>query len=93
LPSVYEPFGAVVNEALIFGLKVLCSQYAGASYLVQDNNGEIFNPLEEEDTLKKLKIFLDSIKLVEEIDLKKNPSLMSDYQQNYIKEWGKLICD
>jgi len=36
LPSIYEPFGAVVDEALIFGLKVLCSKYAGSSYLINN---------------------------------------------------------
>jgi len=36
LPSVYEPFGAVVNEALIFGLKVFCSKCAGSSYLIKN---------------------------------------------------------
>ncbi len=34
-------FGAVVNEALIFGLKVLCSKFAGASCLINPGNGEI----------------------------------------------------
>lgn len=34
LPSSYEPFGAVVNEALIAGLPVVCSDRAGARVLV-----------------------------------------------------------
>lgn len=44
LPSTYEPFGAVVNEALLGGCKVLCSDMAGASSLINGGNGMIFSP-------------------------------------------------
>lgn len=44
LPSNYEPFGAVVNEALIFGLPVICSDIAGSSCLINASNGIVFNP-------------------------------------------------
>lgn len=43
LPSVYEPFGAVVNEALLAGEYVMVSFNAGASSLVTPENGEIIN--------------------------------------------------
>lgn len=41
LPSTYEPFGAVVNEALMAGMKVVVSKYAGAACLVNDVNGVV----------------------------------------------------
>lgn len=45
LPSIFEPFGAVVNESLIFGVPVLCSKNAGASYFIDSGkNGELFDP-------------------------------------------------
>lgn len=44
LPSLTERFGAVVNEALIFGLAVMCSSKAGASELINFNNGVVFDP-------------------------------------------------
>jgi glycosyltransferase involved in cell wall biosynthesis len=45
LPSISEPFGAVVNEALLAGMPVLCSKYAGAACLIKEGcNGEVFNP-------------------------------------------------
>jgi len=44
LPSYYEPYGVVVNEALLSGCKVLCSNLAGASDLVTNSNGALFNP-------------------------------------------------
>lgn len=50
LSSLYEPFGAVVNEALIFGLPVLCSKYAGAKIFIHDSvNGFVFNPNDGEE--------------------------------------------
>lgn len=57
LPSRYEPFGAVVNEALIFGCPVLASKNIGAlDYINEGNNGLIFDPENNEsfvDTLFK----------------------------------------
>ena len=53
LPSLSETFGAVVNEALIFGLRVFCSRYAGAASLITPENGVVFNPLDSRDTCVK----------------------------------------
>lgn len=43
LPSIQEPFGAVVNEAMIAGELVMVSKVAGASCLVNDGNGKIID--------------------------------------------------
>lgn len=90
LPSTFEPFGAVVNEALIFGLNVFCSQYAGASYLVTRQNGQLFDPLSEESTLQGLRKFIDLLPTVKNIDLQGKPSLMASFKEDLISEWGKL---
>jgi len=44
LPSIYDGWGAVVNEALLTGLYVICSTNAGACELINNNNGKIFTP-------------------------------------------------
>jgi glycosyltransferase involved in cell wall biosynthesis len=45
LNSFYEPFGAVVNEALLAGATVLCSTLAGSSAMVTPGvNGHLINP-------------------------------------------------
>jgi len=93
LPSTFEPFGAVVNEALIFGLKVFCSKYAGASSLIRTENGLLFDPLSEKDTLYKLDYFLSLIDVVEKADIENKPSKMSNYKNNFVKEWRKLSND
>ncbi len=43
LPSVYEPFGAVTNEALLAGQYVMVSKNAGSAGLVNQKNGEILD--------------------------------------------------
>ncbi|MDD4697431.1 MAG: glycosyltransferase [Fermentimonas sp.] len=92
LPSLSETFGAVVNEALIFGLTVLCSKYAGASSLINTYNGHIFNPLDKSETLYKLELFYNQINPVDEVSLANKRSLINDHRNNLIKEWGKLKC-
>lgn len=56
LPSVYEPFGAVVNEALVGGCFVMCSRLAGAATLINTNNGVLFDPENEKDFVNKLNV-------------------------------------
>ena len=89
LPSTYEPFGAVVNEALIFGQKVLCSQYAGASSLIRADNGLIYNPLNKEESIEKIKLFINDIETVRDVSLSKKPSLITNHQKEFIEEWEK----
>ncbi len=43
LPSSYEPFGAVVNEALLAGEFAMVSENAGATCLINDENGLILD--------------------------------------------------
>lgn len=55
LPSRYEPFGAVVNEALICGCPVLASTYIGAlDFIDEGKNGEIFDPLKPKEFVEVL---------------------------------------
>ena len=52
LPSVSEPWGLVVEEALYFGLPVIVSQNCGAVELVEnERNGYIIKP----DDIKNIK--------------------------------------
>ena len=43
LPSIFEPYGAVVGEALQWGTPVLVSGQVGAKALVNDSNGVVFD--------------------------------------------------
>lgn len=45
LPSSHEPFGAVINEALLAGVYSICSENAGAKCLINEpDNGILFDP-------------------------------------------------
>lgn len=61
LPSKFEPFGAVVNEALVAGCYTIVSNKVGASSLITSSNGIIFdinNVDTFEDVLKRALINL-----------------------------------
>ena len=91
LPSLSETFGAVVNEALIFGVPVFCSKYAGASCLITPGNGLIFDPSNKDNTLQRLKLFLTMIDPLHSFELRNKPSLMDDELLNFNEVWSKLI--
>ena len=60
LPSTLEPFGAVVNEALMAGCKCVVSERAGSSCLIRDGqNGFITNPIDEREISRYIRMILD----------------------------------
>lgn len=78
LPSYFERFGAVVNEALLAGCYTLCSSEAGAACLIQaGENGELFDPYRLEDLVEKLRITLSQTKPLQAVSCKPNKMLCS----------------
>lgn len=61
LPSVYEPWGLVVNEAMYAKLPILISSICGCSLDLVKNNGYLFDPYSKEDLAFKIsKIFTEN---------------------------------
>lgn len=56
LPSLFEPFGFLVNEALVYGMPVIVSERCGSAIDLVKNgeNGFTFNPNIQEDLEDKL---------------------------------------
>jgi glycosyltransferase involved in cell wall biosynthesis len=56
LPSLFEPFGFLVNEALVYGMPVIVSERCGSAIDLVKNgeNGFTFNPKSQEDLEDKL---------------------------------------
>ncbi|TVZ47788.1 glycosyltransferase [Olleya sp. Hel_I_94] len=79
LPSRHDGWGAVINEALMSGLFVLCSSNCGAQQLIIDKfNGVVFSHKKKNDTYNALKY---CIKNIEHIRDKKTA----------IKDWSTCI--
>lgn len=73
LPSLYDGWGAVVNEALAQGTRVLCSESCGASILLDGKmRGETFSQNSSIETINK---WIDKGKL-------------SPQDRNVIKSWA-----
>lgn len=90
LPSIYEPFGAVVNEALLAGCYTLCSSCAGASCLIQeDKNGNCFSVDDSEELVARLRHALALVEpLDEDLMLKENRMLL-----NYEEQYCRLVYE
>lgn len=81
LPSYYERFGAVVNEALLAGCYTLCSSAAGAACLIDTpNNGAVFDPHDQTDLAEKLDYALANSLPFEYVYMKPN-RMCKNYDQ------------
>lgn len=55
LPSIIEAFGAVTNEALIYGCNCCISKFAGSACLIdEDQNGYLIDPTSVKDIADKI---------------------------------------
>ena len=79
LPSIYEPWGLVVNEAMFAGLPILVSSICGCCLdLVRNGqNGYIIDPLDINDISNKI------IKII-------NSNNFGNESRNIIKSWNFL---
>jgi glycosyltransferase involved in cell wall biosynthesis len=77
LTSVSETYGAVVNEALLSGVPVICSSHAGASVLIKEGgNGWICDPYDVEQIAELLQGALAQAETVQALVSKKRKNLM-----------------
>lgn len=88
LPSWHEPFGAVVNEALVYGCPVVASKYVGAITFINETfNGFVFDP-HDNNGFKKILIkarqYFPRAKIGRE-------SLMSHSFDEYVNVFTELI--
>lgn len=61
LPSISEPWGLVVEEAIYFGLPVMVSKNCGSMELVKNGvNGYVFDPMDMEE-IKQLILSIDDV--------------------------------
>ena len=66
LPSRYDGWGVVVNQAIGAGLPIVCSDQVGAGHdLVDDRNGAKFRAADVESLYAAMRRFLDSPEIIE----------------------------
>lgn len=89
LPSVYEPFGCVVNEALLGGLYVLASTEVGANGLITHSSGRIFSLVSTVDLEACMKDYGDRVQPLS-IPMSVKPNLMSITFQSEFQKFKAL---
>ena len=93
LTSSTEPFGAVVNEALLAGMPVVCSKEAGSKILIQNNiNGFVVDPSSPEELSAAIELLLAKchpISMAESTMVK--PSLMPVQFSDSVDEYTRLL--
>ncbi|WP_234733905.1 glycosyltransferase family 4 protein [Tellurirhabdus bombi] len=62
LPSTFEPFGFLTNEAMVYSMPVLVSDRCGsaADLVIDKYNGFQFNPYDEEDLTQKMVLLMNA---------------------------------
>ncbi len=85
LPSESEPWGLVVNEAMICGLPVLVSEPSGCvDDLVQvGQNGWVFHPHKLDDFVDKLRRFVDNSKKLTQMG-EKSREIVADFEPSKV---------
>jgi glycosyltransferase involved in cell wall biosynthesis len=59
LPSIFEPFGAVTNEALLANCYLFCSNKAGSASIIHEpENGMLFEPENKKEMQEKLSNYI-----------------------------------
>ncbi len=94
LPSYYERFGAVVNEALLAGCYTLCSVVAGAACLIEpQKNGDLFDPASKTYLAEKLAQSLKDCEGLKQISLKANKMCYSydQYITSFFNQLNSII--
>lgn len=62
LPSLFEPFGFLVNEALVYGMPIIVSNRCGSAFdLIQEGeNGYTFNPSKKNELVEKMCLMINN---------------------------------
>jgi glycosyltransferase involved in cell wall biosynthesis len=86
LPSRFEPFGAVVNEALICGCYTIVSDNVGASCLITKDNGEVVSNLDKYNLADSIKKGINSLS-----NREKKSKMPWSFESTYLNLREKLL--
>jgi len=93
LASHFEPYGAVVNEAALSGIPVLCSTRAGAADLIRTgHNGSTFDPDNLAELTEHLTNYLERMPLLRPNQIHLRDSLMPITFQDGVREFVRTVA-
>ena len=93
LPSTHEPWGLVVNEAMIMGLPVIVSSKVGCrkDLVIDGENGMVFEDNNQEMLQEKMRdILKQDLDVYSENSVKRIEQWNFDY---YLRQFTGAICD
>ena len=94
LPSIYEPFGMVVAEALASGLPIIVSRVGGLREIVREGlNGFSFNPRDWHELSRKILLLLEDKKLREMMKNKARESAKEFSPENIALKYLRVYRD
>ena len=93
LPTLEDTWGVVILEAMLFGKAILCSDGAGASEMIIDNqNGFVF-PSQQSDKLAELMSqFIDNPELANQMG-KQSQNSISEYTPNSAAQFLSKVTE
>ncbi len=92
LASSSETYGAVVNEALLAGLPVICSTRAGAADLIrQGYNGSVFDPYDVSELSAQMKNILVDVSPLQDEPLSTRRSLMPISFEDAVRGFVEIV--
>ncbi len=93
LPTIRDPWALVINEAMYYGLPIICSNRAGARDVVKDN-GFVIDPFDEEDLYKAIKALAGNRELCEKMG-RRSRQIVQDYTISFTAKQmaGLLVTD
>ena len=88
LPSISEPWGLVINEAMACSMPVLVSKYCGAAYdlVYVGENGFIFDPFDKEELINWLNYFVTHHKRIEKMGMRSREIISGYSSKNAAKQ-------
>lgn len=93
LPTLEDTWGMVVLEAMVLGKPILCSQWAGASELVENGrNGFRFDPHQPEELAGYMQKFIDHAELVTEMG-QQSTEVMTHYTPEAAADFLVKVAD
>lgn len=85
LPSAHETWGLVLNEAMLHGLPIICTDHVGAAYdLVRHSENGFIYPVGDVEAL--------TMRLRELLENPVQRKVMGQMSEHIIREWNHEVC-